>query len=258
MRFQPRARRPSTRMPAADSFRHRHHYQIRGLCTWSNQTAARTQALAAFSSSTSRPVAFSTVLRISVSAPFQVWREHQALRGAVHAAGQTDADAFHFLAAARAQQMLDARDHAVHSGFWIGGRRHRFLRAEPAVDVRQRDGDLNRPQVDADNHAVVVQAKKRRTPSARQAAGGALNHPVVLHQLLHDEGHRAALQAGSPRQIGARDWLARADQVQNDPFIDVAHHLAGGDLHALVYPRPACCPLSNYSRKGALISHAGS
>jgi hypothetical protein len=48
---------------------------------------------------------------------------------------------------------------------------------------------------------------------------------VFRDQLLDDQRDRAALQAGNARQVRARNRLARADQVEEKPPVDIAGHL---------------------------------
>src|SRR5262249_41043193 len=163
----------------------------------------------------------------------QVWREQQATRRLIEPARKTDADAFDLLLAASGHDALDGIHQAVAGALGIGGRGHHLLRSELAVGVGERDGGLRRPDIDADDHALIVEAKKSGTTSTRQAAGGTLDDPILLDQLLYDQRDGAALEAGEPRQIGARDRMARAHQVEDDAPVDIAHYLAGGRLHFL-------------------------
>jgi hypothetical protein len=48
--------------------------------------------------------------------------------------------------------------------------------------------------------------------------------------LLGDHGDGAALQTRVTREVGARDRLVRADQIENDAPIDIARSLAGSNL----------------------------
>src|SRR5262249_54032969 len=113
----------------------------------------------------------------------------------------------------------------------IGGRLHHLLRNEFAVDVRQGNGDLCRAEIHAYDDSLIVQAKKGGAASARQAPGGTFKNPILVDELLNNQGNGRALEPGDPRQIGTRNRLARPDQVQDDPPVDVANHFTRGGLH---------------------------
>ena len=68
--------------------------------------------------------------------------------------------------------------------------------------------------------------QKRGTAAARQASQWAFEHPALLNQLLDDQRDGAALQARGAGQVGARNRLPGADQVEHDPAVDIADHLA--------------------------------
>src|SRR5205085_10206182 len=101
-------------------------------------------------------------------------------------------------------------------GAWIRGRGDDIARCEFGVRVRDSYGRMQRPDVDAHNHALVVEAQVDRTTAARWTSGGALFHPARVDQLLHDRRHRAALQAGEPRHVATRARLAFADEIQHN------------------------------------------
>ena len=172
-------------------------------------------------------------LAISKSLHLQVGREDQAVGAGLEAAGQADADAFDLFSAAGAQEALDAFDDAVDGGLGIGGGGHHFLRRELAVGVGQGDGGLHWADVDADDDALVIEAQKGRAAAAREASGGAFEHPVLFDQLFDDEGNGAALQAGDAGEVGAGDGVPGADEVEDDAAVDVANDFGGGDLDSV-------------------------
>ena len=51
-------------------------------------------------------------------------------------------------------------------------------------------------------------------------------------ELLDDQGDGAALQAGDAGEVGARDRVAFADQVEDDAAVDIAHHFTRSALDA--------------------------
>ena len=65
--------------------------------------------------------------------------------------------------------------------FWIGGRGHGFLRSELAVHVGQGDGGLNGADIHTDDDAVVIQSQEGGTAAPREPAGGAFQHPILIH-----------------------------------------------------------------------------
>src|SRR4030095_7283553 len=62
---------------------------------------------------------------------------------------------------------------------------------------------------------------------------GALAHPAFGDQPLGDGRDGAALQTRMARQIGARDGLVLADQVEQHAPVDVARRLAGRHLYVI-------------------------
>ena len=217
----------------ADAFRHRHHHHV----------AARLQMIEPHRrqyARVGRVLQFhfepgglrDGLVQIHV-APLQIWREYQAARRMVVAARQRDADAFDHLAAAPARDSLDRFRDRRDRRLRLGRRRHHFLRSELTVCVRERHDGLSRPHVHADNDAVVVQPQESWAPSARQPSCGPFAHPLLANQLLDDQRDRAPLQSRKPRQIGARNRLPRANQVEHDAAVDVPHHFARCHLHRL-------------------------
>ena len=181
MPSRPRTSWPLARMPVPMPSETVTTTRLRQSSMRSNQTAASTQALAAFSSSTSSPVAFAIGIADIQVAPSEVGREHQAVLRVVEAARKADADAFDLLA---------ARATSPCAG-WTGSA-HRWRPSDRAASS-MISCEMKRPlasasatvvwigaHVHADDDALVVEAEERGTASARQAAGGAFEHPVFL------------------------------------------------------------------------------
>ena len=78
------------------------------------------------------------------------------------------------------------------------------------------------------NRRVVLNLIRTRQPPRRT-----LQNPILRDQLFHDQRDGTALQAGCPRQVGARDRLTRANQVEDNPPVDISDYLAGSALAAL-------------------------
>ena len=80
-----------------------------------------------------------------------------------------------------------------------------------------------------DGPAPRVDVEKRRLAAAHGFAGRALEDQAVAQQVVDDQRDRAAAHIHRARQVGARDRLSRANQVQHDAAIDLARGAAGGD-----------------------------
>src|SRR5262249_16276185 len=88
-----------------------------------------------------------------------------------------------------------------------------------------------RPELDAQHPGPLdVQVQRPGPAPPRHATDGALGHPALIDQLIDDGRHRAALQAGAPRQVRSRHRLMPADETQRDPPVYLARRLARGDL----------------------------
>ena len=66
--------------------------------------------------------------------------------------------------------------------------------------------------------------QESRLAPTRRLAGRAFVDQPLGHQFLRQHADHAARHAHAPRQIGARDGLVLANQVERDPAI----YLAGG------------------------------
>jgi hypothetical protein len=64
-----------------------------------------------------------------------------------------------------------------------------------------------------------------RPAASRRPADGTFSDPAFIDQLIDDGRHGAALQARSSRQVGARQRVVAADEVERDAAIDLARGL---------------------------------
>jgi hypothetical protein len=85
--------------------------------------------------------------------------------------------------------------------------------------------------IDGDRDQFLIQADQGWPPSARRRCNRPLPHPVLPNQLFYDLRDCAALQSRAPRQIGARNRLARPNQLQHDVAIDAPRGFAGSQLN---------------------------
>ncbi len=84
--------------------------------------------------------------------------------------------------------------------------------------------------VDADDAgALVIEVEEARLAATGRLRNGALLEPVFGDQLIGDGGNGAPLEAGAAGQIGARNGLMLAHQVEHDAAVDVAGGLASSD-----------------------------
>jgi len=159
--------------------------------------------------------------------PAKVWREHKFLGRQVHTPWQADANPFvghvRTLLLQDADAFGDLRDKFV----WGGRGRHGFLGQKTSGKIGQRHVGGEGPDVDSkDAGAVFVQMQESRAAATRQLPHCSLFQPSFRDQLLGDDGHRAALQAGLSHQIRPRNGLMLADKIQHDAAVDVAGGLA--------------------------------
>ena len=80
--------------------------------------------------------------------------------------------------------------------------------------------------------AARVDVEERRLAAAHGLAGRALEDQAFAQQVVDDQRDGAAAHAHRPGEVGARDRLVRADQVQHDAAVDLAAGAAGGDPEA--------------------------
>src|SRR6267143_5225118 len=91
------------------------------------------------------------------------------------------------------------------------------------VEIGKRQGRLRRSNVDADDpSSFFVQMKKTWPAASQRMAVGALRYPPIFNQLFGNHRDRAALKTGISRQVGARYWLMRSNQIEHDASIYVA------------------------------------
>jgi predicted NBD/HSP70 family sugar kinase len=170
--------------------------------------------------------------------PAQVRRKQQASVG-IDAAGKAHAHSFeHDLRMRGPQRAHGARELArERRGIVRCGPRD--LLAEARVDAGEPHGRLLRAQLDGDDAgALDVEMEKTRPPSAQRVTGP-LRDPPLVDQLVDDAGHGAALQAGSPREVGAGHRRVAADEVERDPPVDDAggfarRHLVENSMKACI------------------------
>src|SRR5581483_5313179 len=104
-------------------------------------------------------------------------------------------------------------------------------RQEVRVEIGQAKGGGGRAQVNADDaRALLVHVEEARAPAARGVPARPLRHPLLPDQLFDNDRDRAALEARMAGQVGPRNGLVTADQVEYDAPVDVASRLTRGHL----------------------------
>ena len=100
----------------------------------------------------------------------------------------------------------------------------------PAEQVGHHHERARRPDVDGDDASLArIDVEKRRLAAALRFARGALEHGAVRDQLIDQQADGAAADPHQPREVGARDRLVDADEIQGDPAVDLARGAAGGE-----------------------------
>ena len=94
---------------------------------------------------------------------------------------------------------------------------------------RARRADVDR------HHAALarVDVEERRLASTLRLAGGALEDRALADQLVHEQADGTPPRLHQPREVGARDRLVGAHQVQHDPPVDRARCAARRDAVAV-------------------------
>ena len=80
--------------------------------------------------------------------------------------------------------------------------------------------------VDGDGNQIFIEPDQGWTPAAGRGCDGAFAHPLFADELLDDLRDGAALESGAACEIGARDGLAGADDLQDDIAVDVPRGFA--------------------------------
>jgi hypothetical protein len=164
--------------------------------------------------------------------PAQVRREHQVpLR--VDAAGEADADAFD----ARRRKLRPERRDGLREPRREGLRRRRGVPLLLGLELRVEAGQADRrevgPQLDADGaDPLGVDVQEARAAAAREEPELAFVDPALDDELVDDGRDRAALQAGSPGQVGPGQGFVPANQAERDSTVDLPRRFAGRDLEA--------------------------
>ena len=172
-------------------------------------------------------------------APAEVRREGQPAGGAVDAPGEAHADSFHRIPGVSFPQLAHPRHEPRQKIVRVRAGGDGFEAEELPVERGDAQGGLDGADIDAYNGAVSAQPQVHRAAAAREPAHRPFEHPAFGNELLGDQRYGAALQARAAGQVGARDGLAGADQVQDHAPVDVARGLAGG------YPKVAEVDLSH-------------
>ena len=131
----------------------------------------------------------------------------------------------------RVHQRPDALRQFQNETFRIAASAQRILRQAAHFQIRQHQGGFFRADIDADDAgAFAINVKKFRLSSARQIPGSTHLHPAFGDQLLRDHRDGTALQTRMTGEIGTRNRLMLANEIQHNPAIDVAGRSNAGDL----------------------------
>ncbi len=102
-----------------------------------------------------------------------------------------------------------------------------------AKKVGRQQVGLTCPNVDGDDGAAArVDVEKRRLSPANGLAGGAFDDEAALEEVADDEADASPADTHRAGEVGARDRLIRADEIQHDLPVDLSRGALGGDLKA--------------------------
>ena len=167
-------------------------------------------------------------------APTQARGERDARAGGVHHAGHADADA---VAAAELlvilEKAIDAGAQDLDESPGIG-RRGKARDADDGLgqEIRHHQEGPGRPDVDGDDAAFPgIDVEELRLAAAGGFPLRPLEQDAVGDEVVDDEADGAAAGVHEPRQVGARDGLRGADQVEQDLSVDFAGRSAMGDAN---------------------------
>ena len=147
-------------------------------------------------------------------------------------AGHDDADAFAGVdLGVIGEQRLDARGQQRDLLLRIAhGRKADRAGHRRAEQIGQHHERLAGANVGGDHGAAArIDVEKRRLAAAHRFAGRAFEDQAFAQQVVDDQRDRAAAHVHRAREVGARNRLARAHQVQHDAAIDLARRAARGD-----------------------------
>ena len=107
----------------------------------------------------------------------------------------------------------------------------------PVSGLPTRSASIRKVWLDADvgrddGAAARVDVEERRLAAADRLAGRPFENELAGQQLVDDQRDRGPAHAHRPGEIGARDRLPGADQVQDDAAVDLAAGASGGDPEA--------------------------
>jgi len=91
------------------------------------------------------------------------------------------------------------------------------------LDIGKHQCSRYWPDVDAyDPYPLLIQVQKRRPASTWEVAARALFYPILLDQLLGNNRYSTALKTRMSGQVGTGNRLMAADEVKDDPPVNVA------------------------------------
>ena len=197
-----------------------------------NQSSARAQALAAFSRKTGRPTTDSSMARRSMAGQPRFGANIRRPCASTRPGRLTPTPSTRVAGNwARSAVTVSASRAAKASG--VGRGVPLLLGLELRVEAGEADRRELGPQLDADGaDALGVDVQEARPAAAREEPELAFVDPALDDQLVDDGRDGAALQAGSPGQIGPGQRFVPANQAERDSTVDLPRRFAGRDLEA--------------------------
>ena len=185
------------------------------------------------------------------------------LRGVQHAPGlpvdhARDDEADPLAAAGRAvvaEEPRDPLDERVDERRRVDERLERLGGDGAAAEVAEHEVGAAEADVDADDEPVAgADVEHLRLAAARGVDRGALVDRLLAEQLVDERGDHAAADLHAAREVGARDRLVLADEVEHDLPVDLARRGAGRADEAAgvdLSHGHLCCHAGRAGRAGA-------
>jgi hypothetical protein len=168
-------------------------------------------------------------------APAQRRRVQHAHRRVLDHAGHDDADAF---ARVQAAVFLEERADALRQrgrerfGIALGGKSEDAAQ-RPPEQVREHVVGLAGANVHGHHRPPArIDIEKGRLPPALALAGRAFDDQPGAEEVVDDQADAAAAHAHRAGEVGARNRLVRAHEIQHDLPVDLARRALRGDTEA--------------------------
>ena len=103
-----------------------------------------------------------------------------------------------------------------------------------AAKVRKHEVSAAESHIDCDDEPILsLQVQKGRFAATARFSSGALIDQALVYKLTDQQAHGSACDAHAAGEVGARDGLMLANEIECNAAINVARCSAGGDPKVL-------------------------